>query len=90
MSLPPELQQRFDHVKNHIFFDWDGQHYSVPFEAYPKAEHILLPTGKVLKVLAWSEVMPPTPHFVELRPLAQYKTGETLFNASVDYTDHLG
>lgn len=90
MTLPPELQQRFDHVCSHIFFDWDGEHYSIPFEAYPIAEYVYLPDKDVtLKVLAWQEVMPPIPHFrIAFSPNKFTETNRVV--ATVDYTDHLG
>lgn len=60
---------------NIITFEWAGQSYSVPFEAYADAKYIRLPSGTYLKVLAWLEVMPPIPSFSLVKLMIQPTTG---------------
>ncbi len=88
MNIPKDLQERFDHVKNNIFFDWAGSHYSIPFSAYADAKYVRLPSGAYLKVLAWAETMPPVPHFSLVK--LNVAPTEDVFDAEIDYTDHLG
>lgn len=90
MTLPPELQQRFNHINDRIFFDFAGNHYSIPLSAYPKADYIYIPNEDVyLKVSAWVEATPPILEYGGVMWSAGKPDG-VVCRAEVDYTDHLG
>lgn len=69
-----------------IYFEWDGRTYSVPFEAYDDAQYVRLPSGILLRVMAWQESLPPVPTFIIVKAMVDPVNG--VFDAAEDYSNH--